>query len=67
MLLEFKELWYAEYLIGLRRLHRDLHQVHFQNKIQVDDIVLIKNPASKRQHWKLGRVLELILGDDGNV
>ena len=31
------------------------------------DIVLIKNPAKKRQHWKLGKVLELIPGSDGNV
>ena len=31
------------------------------------DIVLIKNPAKKRQHWTLGKILELIQGSDGNV
>ena len=67
MLDEFKDIWYKEYLIGLRDLHRNLHEKSFVNKVRVDEIVLVKNPAHKRHHWKLGRVLELIYGSDNKV
>ena len=67
MLEDFKEVWYNEYLLGLRLLHKDLHQIKFENKVKIGDIVLIKNPAKKRQHWRLGKILELIPGSDGIV
>merc|ERR1712179_490146 len=39
--------------------------------IKINDIVLIKNfdprYIKSRQHWKLGRVKELIPGDDGKI
>lgn len=41
--------------------------MYFNNKIPVDDIVLIKNPAKARPFWKLGRVTEPFYGNDGNV
>ena len=44
-----------------------MHQEKFKNRLRVGDIVLIKNPAKKRQHWKFGKVLELTPGSDGNV
>ena len=52
----FKEVWYQEYLLGLRQLHKNLHQVDFSNKIKVNDIVLIRNPAKRRKYWKLDKV-----------
>ena len=71
ILQDFITIWYTTYLLGLRSLHKDLFQSNFSNKIKVDDIVLIKNfdPrfVKSRQHWKLGRVLDLITGDDGRV
>ena len=67
MLDKFKELWYEEYLLSLRESFKDLHEVNFSNKIKVGDIVLVKNPAVKRQHWILGRILELYPGSDGKV
>ena len=63
----FKKLWYEEYLLGLRSLYKDLHETPFINKVQVNDIVLIKNPAKSRQHWNLGRVLQTFPGSDGKV
>ena len=39
----------------------------FNNKIQINDVVLIKNPAKTRPFWKLGRVTELFQGNDGNI
>ena len=67
MLEEFKLIWNREYLLGLRQLYKNLHQEKFSSRLRVGDIVLIKNPAKKRQHWKLGKILELIQGSDGNV
>ena len=58
-------------MLSLRSLHKDLHQSNFSNKIKINDIVLIKNfdprYVKSRQHWKLGRVKELIPGDDGRI
>ena len=39
----------------------------FNNKIQVNDTMLIKNPAKNRLFWKLGRVTELFQGNDSNI
>ena len=63
----FKELWYEEYLLGLKETFKNLHEAKFENRVKVGDIVLVKNPAVKRQHWALGRILELYPGADGKV
>ena len=39
----------------------------FNNKIQINDVMLIKNPAKTRPFWKLGRVTELFQGNDGYI
>ena len=53
--------------MSLRDSCKDLHNMDINNKIQVNDVVLIKNPAKTRPFWKLGRVTELFLGNDGNI
>ena len=35
--------------------------------IEPGDIVLLKNDRTKRCFWKLGKVVELLLGRDGNI
>ena len=67
MLTRFRELWYLNYLLSLREKCKDLHEVNFHNRINVDDVVLVKNPAKSRPFWLLGRVLELIVGDDKKI
>ena len=67
MISQFKDLWYEEYLLSLRSLYKNLYENNFENKIKVNDIVLVKNPAKGRHHWRLGRVIELIYGADGKV
>ena len=67
MVNHFKDLWYEEYLLSLRSLYRNLYENDYENKIKVNDIVLIKNPAKGRHHWRLGRVVELIFGSDNKV
>ena len=64
---QFKDLWYEEYLLSLRSLYKNLYEVNFENKIKMNDIVLIKNPAKGRHQWRLGRVMELIYGSDNKV
>ena len=44
-----------------------MHQVEWNDKISVDDIVLVKLMNRPRPHWVLGRVLELIRGHDQKV
>ena len=63
----FKRLWYEEYLLSLKESYRNLCDSNFANKIKEGDIVLVKNPAKTRQHWVLGRVIELYPGSGGKV
>lgn len=67
MVSHFKSLWYESYLLSLRSLYKNLHETDFVNKIRVNDLVLIKNPVKARQHWRLGRVIELVYGSDNKV
>ena len=68
LLKQFKELWYQEYLVSLRETCKDLHQIDFENKIQINDVVLVKGPPrQKRPFWHFGRVVELIPGYDHKV
>ena len=60
MLSHFKELWYDSYLLSLRETCRDLHQINWNNKISVDDIVLVKLLNKSLPYRVLGRVLELV-------
>ena len=67
LLNNFKELWNEENLLSLRESYKDLHNMDFNNKIQVNDVVLIKNPIKTRPFWKLSRVTELFQQNDGNI
>ena len=58
LLNNFKELWNEEYLLSLRESCKDIHNMDFSNRIQVNDVVLIKNPEKIRPFWKLGRLTE---------
>ena len=67
MLSHFKELWYDSYLLSLRETCEDLHQINWNNKISIDDIVLVKLLNKSHPYWVLGCVLELIRGHDDKV
>ena len=67
LLSHFKELWYNSYLLSLREICSDLHQVNWNDKIPVDDIVLVKLLNKSRPYWVLGRVIELIRGHDDKI
>lgn len=63
----FRELWFHEYLTSLREIGRDLYQTDWINSVKTGDIVLIFNPTKPRTDWNLGRVTELLPGNDGKV
>ena len=65
--LAFKTRWYEEYLLSLREFSRDLYGVDWSNRIGVGDVVLIKSPVKSRPFWQMGRVTQLIPGDDQKV
>ena len=67
LLSHFKKLWYNSYISSLRESCRDLHQVNWNEKISIDDMVLVKLLNKSRPCWVLGRVLELIRGLDDKV
>ena len=67
MLQRFHRFFYDVYLLSLWEQCKDLYEYDFENKMKVGDIVLIKNSAKTCPYWPLGRVLNLNIGDDGNV
>ena len=64
---QYKKMWYSEYLLGLRETTRDIFQTDWEDKISVGDIVLISTKNRPRMFWLMGRVLQLLHGDDGRV
>ena len=56
-----------KYLLGLRESFKNQHDMDFNTKTQVNDVVLVKNPAKTRLFWKLVRITEVFQGNDGNI
>ena len=60
-------MYYNEYLICFRETCRYLFGVEFENKITVDNVVLIKNNRKPKIYWNLARLIRLFPGDDNKV
>ena len=67
LLKHFHELWNNAYLLSLRESTKNSYEHRFENKIDVDDIVLIRHPQKSRPFWWLGRVVEVFKGDDNKI
>ena len=63
----FRNMWYESYLLSLREHSKYLHETDWENKVKVNDIVLIKLPNKSRPFWQMGRIIELIVGYDNKV
>jgi len=59
--------WRREYLLELKERSQVRPKGSKKRSISIGDIVLLKNDATSRAFWKLGKVKELISGRDGNV
>ena len=64
---KFKDLWYSEYLLSLREVKTDCFQPQWEDKIKVNDIVLISSPTKPRPLWTMGRITKLFTGSDGRT
>ena len=64
MFSKFKELWYQQYLLSLRETAREVYQGEWENRIRVNDIVLVNTKDKPRIHWLMARVVQLFY-DDG--
>ena len=63
--IHFWNRWRREYLTDLREHHRGKKES--QNKVSIGDVVLIHEDNTKRSNWKMGKVVEQIVGKDGVV
>ena len=61
----FTKPWKQEYLLNLREIANQGNNK--KPNIEPGDIVLLKNDQTKRCFWKLGKVVELLIGRDGNI
>ena len=57
--------WRNEYLKGLRERHKIVKGAEL--KLQIGDVVIIKDDERNRAKWKLGIINNLIQGRDGVV
>ena len=63
----FKDVWFDEYLLSLRESSREVYQDGWYNRIAVGDVVLVSSPNKPRPFWGMGRVTEILPGQDGAV
>jgi len=63
----FRRVWFETYLLSLREHSRNLYQSDWNNRIKVNDVVLIRHPSKPRPYWLLRRVLDLVLGHDNII
>ena len=64
---EFREKWYNQYLLNLRETFSEIYEENWENRVKVNDIVLVKLPNRPRPYWVLGRILKLIYGHDNKI
>lgn len=57
--------WRKEYLVGLREMHSYYKKSSDTPRVAVGDVVIIHSDDQPRSMWKLGKVLELLTGRDG--
>ena len=62
---QFWQRWRKEYLVGLREMHSQYRKKSHAPRIAVGDVVVIHSEDQPRALWKLGVVVELLVGTDG--
>ena len=67
LLEHFHELWNNAYLLSLRNSTKNSYEHRFENRINIEDIILIRHPQKSRPFWMLGRVVEFFKGDDNKI
>ena len=64
----FWKRWKGEYLLELREAHRDRNSTQSSKEsIRINDIVVVHDENRSRGLWRVGRVVDLVRGNDGIV
>jgi hypothetical protein len=63
----FWERWKKEYLVELREAHKQCGKNSKAPQVSVGDVVIIHSDDQPRGMWNLGRVEELMIGNDGEA
>jgi hypothetical protein len=58
--------WHREYLLDLRE-YQKIHKPKVEPRVTKGDVVLIQEDGVKRNKWKLGKIENIITGEDGVV
>ena len=61
----FWKRWRNEYLIKLQNSHRYLNQNDTIKTVSVGDVVVVHEEDQPRGKWRVGKILDLIVGSDG--
>ena len=61
----FWKRWRNEYLIELRNAHRYPNQNDTIRTVSVGDVVVVHEEDQPRGKWRVGKILDLIVGSDG--
>uniref|UniRef100_A0A914WWH6 Integrase catalytic domain-containing protein n=1 Tax=Plectus sambesii TaxID=2011161 RepID=A0A914WWH6_9BILA len=67
---KFWALWHGEYLLSLRERYQTSHKgprIHATTLPKLEEVVLIKEEGTPRGIWKLGKIIELKKGRDGET
>ena len=70
LLSHFWERWRKEYLVNLRESHKTAKAATTKGEhptVQIGDVVVIEEGNMLRSSWKLGKIEELVKGDDDQV
>lgn len=68
ILMDFKTMFQNQYLPSLRERYNNSHQeprVKSSKEPQVGDIVQIKGETKNRENWRVGKIVTLLRGQDG--
>ena len=63
----FNDLFYESYLLSLREGSRDVYTKEWEDRVRVNEVVLISSPVKPRPFWQLGQVVELLTGSDNKT
>lgn len=67
LLERFTKQWRNEYLQSLREQSIPKSKTNREPVIAVGDIVIVRDDKTNRNFWKLARVEQLLIGDDGTA
>ena len=63
----FWKRWRNEYLIELRNAHRYFDQNDTIRTVSVGDVLVVHEEDQPRGKWRVGKILDLIVGSDGRT